>query len=402
MFHQSLINDSYKCKMKLPDDGIILGFEKVQKSKLSSSGNFNLKKYLSNIGMSNFRDRLTEVFAKKNAKFLDSKVLAGSKKMVLTHWFEIINGTPQKKFDAYYDLNRTNYDLIGEMKVQLDLVAKDVVFKLKSGNYSHLVVGCTGWNNDQEDAMFTYNSWLKYTREASEVDGVDFKPFFVGITWPSFWGDKRFFFSIWNKANDADELGIFTLNNFFWNGVVAEMDKQKIRVPIIFIGHSLGARVLADLAFSRFLLGDGVNRERKINLMINFQGAYPINRFLEKGSFLRGFYNHSAGVKKMVATTSYLDRAMNAGFYTNLIGNETSFKRIKDKNLGDRFDIITIGADGLTHTGFGESTYVIANSSDFISAKPNDKAGLFSGSHGDVKDQEAGNFIWQWIKMFSE
>jgi hypothetical protein len=155
-----------------------------------------------------------------------------------------------------------------------------------------------------------------------------FRPLFVGLSWPSgqrfgsvWWliGDLRKSMSYIPKAKDADEIGVVWANRVLWD-ILVPLKKIK-KIPLILIGHSLGARIVTRAVFSQGIFDVSVGRgqpeiswdnDYDIDLVIGLQGAFSINRFIQRegkeGSPYSDFKERHS-VKKFIFTWSKNDWA---------------------------------------------------------------------------------------------
>ena len=60
----------------------------------------------------------------------------------------------------------------------------------RNNRYTHIVLASAGWDNDQEVSIAHYNSLLANIQQAAADEGRNFYPLFVGLTWPSVWGNN--------------------------------------------------------------------------------------------------------------------------------------------------------------------------------------------------------------------
>lgn len=155
-----------------------------------------------------------------------------------------------------------------------------------------------------------------------------FQPLFVGISWPSerrfssvwwFIGDLRSSLSYISKAKDADEIGVLWAERVLWD-VLVPIKKKNKDIPLILMGHSLGARIITRAVFSRGIFDPKqTNAPQKdgkdgydIDLVIGLEGAFSINRFIsgkgKEGSPYSNF-NKNKYVKKFIFTWSEHDWA---------------------------------------------------------------------------------------------
>lgn len=228
-------------------------------------------------------------------------------------------------------------------------------------------------------------------QNAAQDDGQVCRPFFIGITWSSFW--KTPFLSAFNKANDADELGMTHLNYLLWKELLPTLKAANSGVPVVTIGHSFGARLISRMTHSRFLL-NATDTSTAVDLEIDWQGAYPVSRYLEPTGNNGGLYTIDAPVKRHVITSSKNDQAVKVPFYSNYVGNSTSVDVLKSNKSklnksALRYEFACVNATGRPYK-------IPAQSVVFVPAS------TFVADHNDVRDAEAGSFMWEWLKRIGQ
>ena len=400
-FHGGLVNFNYHKEnsyMKLESDGTILCFEKVDRKRLSDDKRDHHTIYRTfdvDAGMRAYRTN----GIKSPARFT-RRTLKHPRRVALTHAFTTNAGILSKRYDVYQLLETDPaYDLQDNAKNVYDELALEISSAVASGKYTHVVIASTGWNNYPEKAMNTYNSWIRYIAQAAKADGAEFKPYFIGMTWPSLWQGAAFPFSIFNKANDADELGVGNINYLLWKAVMPAAKAGERKLPVVMIGHSLGARLVSRAAYSRKLLNTCPSNGN-VDVLIALQGAFRINRFAGNGAGTDGcIYNIDDPVNKFIATTSKYDGAMSWGFWSTYIGHHKTPQHIGDVRYRQNFQTVTVNDQGIA-SSFGDGPYVIANADKMIWRIPPGGRGL-EGAHSDMKDKEAGLFMWSFIKNFA-
>ncbi len=394
IYHQLLVNTT---AFQFGHDALILCYEKVYRSKqvvvngqpqdYSVADQYAL--FGIDPGLSTFKAN-----GLKDAVGLVKATLNDPKPIMLTHWVEARSGSINLGYSAYKDLKNKDYDLPAACMVAYAEVSELIKQKLQSGKYTHLIMACTGWNNHQDRSLKTYSNWLEQTSAAAVEDnqGENFRPFFVGFTWPSSWITPGL--SFFNKANDADELGMTHVNCLLWKNIVPELKKAGISIPIISIGHSFGARVMSRAVHSRFML-QPVDAKTHINLAIDFQGAYALTRFCEKKGNNGGLYTIDIPVPLHVMTCSKFDHAIKQALWSvGYIGNTSSVASLKKRITTNDFGYCSLDDTGRL-INFPEGKRKIS-----VDAKSiiNHISSLLAGAHSDVQDKEAGRFIWEMVK----
>ncbi len=396
IFHQVLVQPE---SFNLEHDGIVICFEKIDRSKQivreGQSVEYTEADRYKLFGI----DQSLKVFDEKSltnsAKQLVKYTLNDPKPIMLTHWFES-TGSGKKKihYNAYQALKNQDYDLPSAAILEYKKIGSLIKSKLESGEYTHLLIGSTGWQNDQQHSLETYNNWLKFIAQSAQQESSsnNFKPLFLGITWPSKWNFPVI--SVFNKANDADELGMTHINYLIWNEITPIVARLETKIPIITIGHSFGARLISRANHSRFMLTSDPTNSTEIDLEIDLQGAYPVSRFLTKEGNNGGLYTVDNRVKRHAITTSRFDRAVKYSLWSTYVGNNSSTEKIAADKSSPTFGFAKTDNDGRLLNFPLNHKKVTINADAIINQSMN----AFTRAHGDVSDQQAGCFIWELIK----
>lgn len=378
-----------------------------------------------------------------------------SKKMFLSHVvaYEIKNDKGEFPyvaeefiFNAYDKKSDTN-DVYTKGLESLKTLKKKIVSDCANKKeYTHIFVYCIGWNTDQQESTRNYNSLM--WQLINEYKGKEpFKPLFIGITWPSLWksefaGDIVEGLSYWNKADDADEVGLTWVNKILQD-VVVPLKKEK-HIPLILVGHSFGARVITRAVFSSGIIDLVKQNEQEqpdqsdsydssdIELVIGLEGAFGIDRFItdemkaqipsekniafyDKGAPYSDFKNHA---KKFIFTWSLHDKANPlAKMVTkeNLIGGEPGYKIssefpevfdqfvVKTKETKESWDVQFVEVSkkdngnekqSWTNSFRNQQRISIVDASNLIKNKVYDKGGT---AHSDVYTPGVAQFVWDCI-----
>ena len=161
--------------------------------------------------------------------------------------------------------------------------------------YTHVIFLTMGWNTNQVEAVQNFNSLVREL--SANAAPNSFKPYVVGVTWPSQW-DSGWFGTVYrgsslgNKANDADETGAGWLGAVLRYGVLPATRKSQVKV--IVIGHSFGARATSHAVCrgtllmppSNMSIDSGKLMKGDVHWLIGLQGAYSLNRFSRNGAGL--------------------------------------------------------------------------------------------------------------------
>ncbi len=296
--------------------------------------------------------------------------------------------------------------------------------------YSHIFVYVMGWNTAQAESIENFNNLFGYMLDAAEKDN-SFKPLILGISWPSAWSfgtspwdDFIRGVSLWNKKNDADELGA-TWSNYLLNDVIANIKLEYPSLRVVLIGHSFGARVATRTLYSCNLLPQPKSCSNTIDLVIGLQSAFGRSRFgngvaptwQESFPFLplhhEGMpFTDFSGIGQFSAQQAYLwSRYDSATSLTAMMGGANAIEHTLDRS------------DVFTH--LPDNKYVpgeIPHSDDLIKSVQNfnpetskktallmDGSGIVrhdtpyhgGGSHSDIYTREIGRLTWELVKKFA-
>jgi hypothetical protein len=290
--------------------------------------------------------------------------------------------------------------LEAEIEAKLDRAAR------AGWPYTHLLVGAMGWDNDQEESVRRYNALLSSLLEAARRDpapDMGFRPLLIGVTWPSVWGWASWFdlgqlvyklFGYGIKADDADEIG-YTLANYLLNGLALDMkaalaDRAPFRV--VAFGHSFGARLMSRALFSDALLRpDLENRTaaQSVDLFVSLQGAFSINRFIERegeeGSPYAEFAERQTAI---LLTTSANDTANPIAYWITQAEHTGGWRGLKKARTVPGVFAISRGAIDCAAIR-GQKKIVVVDAESFVQ------------DHNDVLDLEMGELMWSAIRCFA-
>ncbi len=406
LFHQMILyQDRQDDLVRINSDGIIICLEKIKRKHLTPKGEPKLTIQnqfdLFNIDL----DTLINVGLKKASKKSEN-ILDDNKVMVLTHWATFNSNVRTINYNVYDTLPQGNYNYYKSGVKQLEKIKETLAEKLKTGGYTHVLLGSTGWNNDQKTSFFRYRKWIEITCDAAKREGTTFKPFFIGITWPSEWKLGLLptllskVSSVFNKANDADEIGMTYGNQLIWKGIIPVLDSLKSKgdsIPLIALGHSFGARLLTRAAHSKVLFKDTLSSKSKIDLMISAQGAFSVNRFLKKKNWEGGIYTIITPWNKFVATSSVHDSANDMAFHTTYIGNQRSINKLRRSYLGVLFNYNKVHSTGELINPGSQNIHTAIVADDLICKG---KTPLVK-AHGDIIRPVFGNFLINLINTYA-
>jgi len=231
----------------------------------------------------------------------------------------------------------------------------DLKKQIKDHPPTHIILFAYGWNVTQMQAINRMNRFFGFLRSEAILDGQDdstFKPLIIGLTWASKWPVP--FIDVFNKGDDADEIGA-TVANILLNRVILPEIRNhnesggKNQIKLVVIGHSLGARVLSQAIAGKPLLPLPVSLpiplfnynsdkpDPEVDLFIGFQPAFSINRFFKghglESSLYRNFHNLSS---KTILTSSERDGVIS---FSSLVfpyaGSERAYFRTCGKTSDD-------------------------------------------------------------------
>ncbi len=329
MFNQ-IIRDSLQLNsVGFESDGILIGLEKISRSKLTGGDKIKKKDREGLLGL-NYSNYLNG--GKKAAKKGALRVTTQGRWIMMTHWGSFDQGRFERfRFNIYqkdYSKN-PEYNVYQESIDELKNIAIHVDNKIKEGGYTHVVLMSTGWNCEQRESIRWYKDWLYHLANKARKEGKRFKPFFVGISWPSVWrGNLGYYASYFQKATDADEIGLTYANRLIWKALMPSIQNADKKPELVLIGHSFGGRILTRAAFSNMLFnkpGTG-----KIDYLICAEGAFSAKRFYETKRKRRiGIYSYSNPVLKLRSTHSINDRAVKWAVWAPFMGKYSSKRALR-------------------------------------------------------------------------
>lgn len=301
------------------ENGFIISFEKLPDTGSRQSDLSLYQEYLSEYTA----DNSGYPKVRKYRNLLLGKLRSDPKLPVVTHISEYHNDIQTFTYNPYADadgvLHQNSQDI--DRGFEAGLSAMMVPFqtalehRLKSGRFTHVFFMSMGWNNDQGVSLCRYRKLMQETKISMAQLDEPFRPLVVGVTWPSVWLAEResrllvkagHLGSVFNKANDADEIGVF-YGNIIVNQIIPFANAKGL--PFIVVGHSYGARLASRALFSRELLVN-LASENGPDFALLLQPAYSAQRHME-GRGLEGYpYAPISGMStKVFVTSSRKDRA---------------------------------------------------------------------------------------------
>lgn len=299
-----------------------------------------------------------------------------------------------------------------ESMAALNLFDQRFRAKLKEGKHTHVVLLALGWHVDQVEATHIYNVMIKNIKDKSKGE---FRPLVVGLTWPSAWLQGLIqpldllghVFSYFDKARDADAIGATVVAHLLHN-ILLDGENP---LPVVAIGHSMGARMLSRAYFSgRHLVN--LERPRKLDLLVCLQGAFSANRFLLSDTAEGHPYSTFAAKRaKIVITTSSFDLANAAArFLTTFpnVGGDYGLQIALDEP--DVFRILnwpaTKNPNALPKADEifppQDKSVLMINAEAIVKGGDGGLQGIKVAPHNDFVDAEMGQLLWSLISAASD
>ena len=304
-------------------------------------------------------------------------------------------------------IGRTEF-LYGESVVALDIFRRRFRKQVHSGRFTHVLLLALGWHVDQIEAIHTYNLML---HNLKTVAGDDFQPLVVGITWPSAWLQGLIqpldwvghILSYFDKSRDADAFGA-TWINYLLHDVLLDEENP---LPVVAIGHSMGARMLSRACFSARHLKHA-RRHKALSLLVCLQGAFSARRFLVDDSDEGGPYaSFSSKRARIVLTTSERDLANKAARILTTfpnVGGEYGLDVAREHP--EVFSILnwplssSRGSPPYRDTIFprGSRRVVMIDAEEIVRGGRGGLHGTAVGAHNDFVDEEMAELLWTLIR----
>ena len=331
------------------NNGFILGFEKLE--PLDRTVYTNLQN--SHLGR----------YTAQNAGYLDehktrnkeiAKRLNDVKPLALTHIAEYKNSNYTPLANVYLKDNGTFHhkstdidrSLTNSLNSMNNIFFPSLKSRISSGEYTHIVFMSMGWNNDQGVSICRMSTLMDQTVKQLQNK---FKPLVIGVTWPSvIFGSAKtksvrkigHFGSVFNKANDGDELGLF-FGNMILNRLIPQANTKNL--PVVVVGHSYGARIVARAPYSRELLKNGAVGDGP-DLLALLQPAFSARRFVAGDSDgIEGApFAPIEGTKTVtVGTTSVNDAANRVAVWSAHFGGTRGWKYVQEsKSAQEVYDYV--------------------------------------------------------------
>lgn len=278
--------------------------------------------------------------------------------------------------------------------------------------YTHVLLYVMGWNTDQQEAVRNFNSLVGQLAEAHHRDCGKagscpaLRPLVIGVSWPSLWNFPPPPFSYGNKASDADELGLVTLNVLLHRVIKPLKAEFAATRPLntVLIGHSFGARALTRAAFSEPLLSpDGRPAPgRAVDLLLSLQGGFSVNRFLPEDSAENAPYaDFKDTVGRIVMTASERDTANPVAWWSDHSGGRSGWERAcGTPGRPAVFDCHRLEGDGVwpENASFAEGKVIYLDASNIVTYEVTGSGG---GAHSDVYRLPMARLILKAINTFA-
>lgn len=296
---------------------------------------------------------------------------------------------------------------------------RDLAARLKEGNFTHIVFASMGWNNDQRVSVCRYRQIMQMTGHAMQVRGEAFRPLVIGMTWSSSWNAAStsavghaagHIGSVLNKATDSDEAGVLH-GNLILNRIIPAANTGGL--PVVVLGHSMGARFAGRALFSRELLKQGPV-EPAADLAVFLQPAHSAYRYGGDTLGARGNEGHPYDSYKdladtqVVVTTSLCDFANPFALWSPYLGGRRGWKVAARAAFDDIFHRLDWRGTAPCKMGRLALKDRIRNDPASMAALdtlPRGKVTLvnagFVSNHGDILDPAMGAFLARLISRYA-
>ncbi len=283
----------------------------------------------------------------------------------------------------------------------LDLLQRRLQQDLASGEYSHLVVAVMGLDTAQEEAIRNYKSIVSSIRKNA---GDEFKPLFVGVTWPSFYANRRFD-PLWEAlayppiADRADAIGLSWLGVLL-NDIVLPLGD---RIEVTVIAHSFGARAATMALCVGPLLRRGREDEapgsdrRQVENFIGLAAAFSLERFRRnRNIFYEDIYyrDFCPRIRRFVFTASTNDHAFLPVFWSESVGDHEFMLEFCAAEQPVSLSCTRAGANGEIEAFDAAAKVSYIDTSALMKYT---MPGTEGGGHSDIYRRETGRLLWSLI-----
>ena len=285
----------------------------------------------------------------------------------------------------------------------IDILKERLTEDVATNEYTHLIVAIMGLDTAQEEAIRNYKSIISSMRRNA---GSDFKPLFIGITWPSFYAN-RWFDPLWEVlayhpvADRADILGLSWLGVFLNDVILPLGDKIKIDI----ITHSFGARAATmGLCVGPALLRHSepaIERQPfwKIDNFIGLAPAFSLRRFADEDNlFYENVYykDYCPMIDQFVFTASSNDGAFGAVFWSDAVGDYNYMKKYCAQEQPVSVNCIAATFDG-NIDGYNTSKKITYIDTSLLMKYSMPGTGASGAGHSDIFRPEIGKLLWNII-----
>lgn len=280
----------------------------------------------------------------------------------------------------------------------INIFKRELRRQVASGQYSHMIISMMGLDTAQEESIRNFRSIAWSIHEAA---GEEFRPLFIGITWPSFL-DGRWLDPVWElaaypyKADEADRLGLSWLG-VLMHDVIIPLSEQ---IPTSVISHSFGTRALSMATCVGPAIRNGerprLYAEGQIEKLIGFGAAFSLERLRNKVIPLYediNYPNACEKVRSLVITASDKDSAVQLAIWADLAGNYAYYGEYCDsKKLPYRVSCAKANSEGHLQIPYDTAPklFYIDTSELMRYAIP----GTQGGSHSDIFRPQVGRMLW--------
>lgn len=284
----------------------------------------------------------------------------------------------------------------------IDILKREIPREVATGEYSHLIVAMMGLDTSQEESIRNFKDIVWSIRNAA---GDEFKPLFIGITWPSF-VDGRWADPLWElaaypfKADEADRLGLSWIGVLLHEVIIPLSDK----IPTGIISQSFGTRALSMGACVGPAIRNGahpiVRATDQIDVLIGVGAAMSLERLRTRKLFLYedvSYPNACDRVKSFAITTTDHDIAIKYAVWADLAGNYNYFKPMcNDHRLP--YSLYCTRADNAGNIELNNGVVPKLIYIDTTELMPFSVPGTQGGAHSDMFRPETGRMLWRVLQ----
>lgn len=302
--------------------------------------------------------------------------------------------------------------------------------------YSHVFIYVMGWNTGEAASIENFNALYGYLLDAAAADtaaGKDFRPLFIGLSWPSAWSFGTGVWdnilralSFWNKKNDADELGA-TWANYLVNDVLTRVKRQQDGLRVVLVGHSFGARAVSRALYSCAWLPAEADCQATVDLVVGLQAAFGRSRFRHglaptwqeaiavhpmhhEGAPHTDYSQFAAYHAKQVYVWSRYDSATSL---SAMMGGSNAIERTREPANQDLFAHLDITPAVDDHGPVAHSSAIVARVGTLDAHDRRvlliDGAGFVrhdtpyhgGDAHSDIYTRETGQLTWELVKKYA-